>query len=115
MNPIRLDRIQNTTASPKHNLQNAIYGAEPKQDKKGLLELMGGYTDVAITLANIREIERVRNENPRDIEPPFQADKDINIDETLGGIIVGAKNAEDISLSFARQGLRMIPTNTFRN
>ena len=99
----------------KHNLQNAIYGAEPKQDKKGLLELMGGYTDVAITLANIREIERLRNENPRDIEPPFQADKDINKDETLGGIIVGAKNAEDISLSFARQGLRMIPTNTFGN
>ncbi len=83
--------------------------------KKGLLELMGGYTDVAITLANIREIERLRNENPRDIEPPFQADKDINKDETLGGIIVGAKNAEDISLSFARQGLRMIPTNTFGN
>lgn len=113
MNPIRLDRIQNTTASNKGHLQNAIYGADPKQDKKGIVELIGGYTDVAITLANIREIERIRNENPRDLEPPFQADKDINKDETLGGIIVGAKNAEDVSLSFAKEGLRMIPTNTF--
>ena len=114
MNRIDLRQFDTLSeASPQQSLQATVVAPEPKDDIHGLIEVLGS-TDITTQLVNIRETARLKNEHPRQVQLPKQADKH-NLIETGGQIrIAYAKmGVEEIALSLSKQGFRMIPDNTF--
>ena len=73
-------------------------------------------SDIVTTLSNIRESDKIRKDQPRKIDFSKQAAKDVEKEELPGTgpkLAYAKAGAEDSSLAFTRQGLRMVPTATF--
>ena len=114
MNRIDLRQFDTLSeTSPQQSLQATVVAPEPEEDIHGLIEILGS-TDITTQLVNIKEIDRQKNEHPRQVQLPKQADKHTLI-ETGGEIRMGYARVgiEEIALSLSKQGFRMIPDNTF--
>lgn len=111
MNPIRLQQAR-MFDSPQSSLQDIILNPGPEQDAKGLRDIIAGDPrDLTTTLSNIKDVNKARNEMPRQISFPQRAEKEINKEETSGPVkvMIGSSIGEDISLSLVNEGLRMVP------
>ena len=115
MNPIRLQQAR-MFDSPQSGLQDIILNPGPKEDAKGLRDILAGDPrDITTTLSNIKDANKARNEMTRQVPFPLRAEKEINKEETSGPIkvMIGSSIGEDISLSLINQGLRMVADISF--
>ena len=70
MNPIRLQQAR-MFDSPQSGLQDMILNPGPEEDAKGLRDIIAGDPrDITTTLSNIKDVNKARNEMPRQI--PFK-------------------------------------------
>ena len=111
MNPIRLQQAR-MFDSPQSGLQDIILNPGPEEDAKGLRDIIAGDPrDITTTLSNIKDVNKARNEMPRQVPFSKRAEKEVNKEETSGPIklMIGSSIGEDISLSLINEGMRMVP------
>ena len=110
-------RLANETPVPNaSSLQASITAPTYEESSKDVLLDSMKTSDVVSALSNMRESNKIRQDQPRQIEPSKQAKKDVEREELPGTgpkLAYAKAGAEDSSLAFSYQGLRMVPTATF--